>query len=53
MSKRKAPKSCFWRDGVLYGRAGFKPAARTSNGHYAQTIQQLRKLAAKRSATAP
>jgi hypothetical protein len=28
---------------------GYKPAAKISNGHYEQTIQQLRKLAARQS----
>jgi hypothetical protein len=37
---------------TISSMAGFKPAAPTSNGRYAQTIQALRKLAGQRSAPA-
>jgi hypothetical protein len=37
--------------GTGYSTVGYKPAAKTSNGHYAQTIQRLREVAARPSAT--
>ncbi|MDA9521673.1 hypothetical protein XI06_15315 [Bradyrhizobium sp. CCBAU 11434] len=37
---------------VTSSMAASRSAARTSNGHYGQTIQKLRQLAAARSATA-
>ncbi|WP_036010563.1 helix-turn-helix domain-containing protein [Bradyrhizobium yuanmingense] len=37
---------------VTSSTAAFRSAAKTSNGHYGQTIQKLRRLAAERSGTA-
>jgi len=37
---------------MAFSMAGYKPAAKTSNGHYEQTIQRLRQAAERRNETA-
>ena len=37
--------------GTAFSTAGFRPAAKTSNGHYAQTIQKLRQAAGRPNGT--
>lgn len=37
---------------MVSSTAGYRPGARTSNGHYGQTIQRLRQVAERRNETA-